>query len=75
MRVERDSAWDLARDVIAERPQVLRPDDTRAEYATSVRMRSQRELLALVGKARLESVPGTAASTPVRSRSTAAASG
>jgi SAM-dependent methyltransferase len=55
-QVTRDYVWDLARDVIDERVGVVRPDGARAEYATSVRMRSLHELLALVAKAGLAPV-------------------
>ncbi len=49
---ERD--WDLARDVIDERVTVVRPDGTRAEYTTALRMRSLHALLELMQKAGLE---------------------
>lgn len=55
-KVDRDYAWDLARDVIDERVRVTRPDGTSAEYATSVRMRSLRDWLGLVREAGLEPV-------------------
>ena len=55
-QVTRDYVWDLARDVIDERVGLVRADGTRAEYATSVRMRSLRELMALVRSAGLEPV-------------------
>ena len=53
-KVVRDYVWDLARDVIEDRVAVTRPDGTRAEYTTALRMRSLRELLALVREADLE---------------------
>lgn len=55
-RVVRNYVWDLARDVMEDRAVVVRPDGSRAEYASSVRMRSLRELLALVQAAGLEPV-------------------
>jgi SAM-dependent methyltransferase len=55
-QVTRDYVWDLARDVIDDRVRLVRPDGTRAEYATSLRVRSLRELLALVRRAGLEPV-------------------
>jgi len=55
-QVVRDYVWDLARDVIDDRVRIVRPDGTRAEYATSLRVRSLRELLALVRQAGLEPV-------------------
>jgi SAM-dependent methyltransferase len=53
-RVVRDYAWDLARDVIEDRAVVIRPDGTRAEYASALRVRSLSGLLALVREAGLE---------------------
>jgi SAM-dependent methyltransferase len=47
-------AWDLARDVIDDHITLIRPDGTRAEYATAVRIRSLHQLLALVEQAGLE---------------------
>jgi SAM-dependent methyltransferase len=55
-QVTRDYVWDLARNVIDERVALVRPDGTRAEYATSVRMRSLHEWIALVRSAGLEPV-------------------
>lgn len=55
-RVERDYVWDLARDVIEDRAAVIRPDGTRAEYASALRVRSLSVLLALVREAGLEPV-------------------
>jgi SAM-dependent methyltransferase len=55
-QVVRDYVWDLARNVIDDRVVVVRPDGTRAEYASSLRVRSLHELLALVGEAGLEAV-------------------
>ena len=53
-QVARDYVWDLARDVIEDRVAVLRPDGRRAEYATRLRMRTLRELLALLRAAGLD---------------------
>jgi SAM-dependent methyltransferase len=53
-QVVRDYAWDPVRDVIEDRVCLTRPDGTRAEYATSLRMRSLRDLLALLREAGLE---------------------
>jgi SAM-dependent methyltransferase len=55
-RVVRDYTWDLARDVMEDRVVFTRPDGTRAEYTTKLRMRSLRELIALVEEADLEPV-------------------
>lgn len=55
-RIVRDYVWDLARDVIEDRAQVIRPDGRRAEYASALRVRSLHGLLALVREAGLESV-------------------
>ena len=55
-RVVRDYVWDLARDVIEDRVAVIRPDGTRSEYASSLRVRSLHGLLALVRAAGLEPV-------------------
>ena len=55
-QVTRDYVWDLARNVIDERVALVRPDGTRAEYTTSVRMRSLHEWIALVRSAGLEPV-------------------
>ncbi len=52
--VSRERAWDLARNLIAEDVTVIRPDGTRTEYTTSVRVRSLHELLALAREAGLE---------------------
>jgi hypothetical protein len=46
--------WDLARDVIDDHVTLIRPDGTRAEYTTSLRMRSLHQLLALMRRASLE---------------------
>ena len=46
--------WDLARDVIDDHVTLIRPDGTRTEYTTSVRMRSLHQLLALMRGASLE---------------------
>ena len=43
-----ERAWDLARDVINDNVTLIRPDGTRAEYTTAVRMRTLREFLALL---------------------------
>lgn len=53
-QVARDTVWDLARSVIDDRVTLVRPDGRRAEYATSLRLRSLHELLALVREAGLE---------------------
>jgi SAM-dependent methyltransferase len=53
-RVVRDYVWDLARDRMEDRVAMVRPDGSRAEYATSLRVRSLRDLLALVEEAGLE---------------------
>jgi SAM-dependent methyltransferase len=55
-QVIRDYVWDAARDVIEDRVQLRRADGTRAEYATSLRMRTLREWLALLRQAGLEPV-------------------
>jgi SAM-dependent methyltransferase len=55
-RVVRDYVWDLARDVIEDRAALIRPDGTRAEYASALRVRSLSVLLALVREAGLEPV-------------------
>jgi SAM-dependent methyltransferase len=55
-RVVRDYTWDLARDVMEDRVVLTRPDGTQAEYVTVLRMRSLRELIALVKEADLEPV-------------------
>jgi len=52
--VVRDYTWDLARDVMEDRVVLTRPDGTQAEYVTVLRMRSLRELIALVKEADLE---------------------
>jgi SAM-dependent methyltransferase len=54
--VVRDYVWDLARDVIEDRVVLVRPDGSRAQYASSLRMRSLHGLLALVQRAGLEPV-------------------
>jgi SAM-dependent methyltransferase len=46
--------WDLARDVIDDRVTLIRPDGTRTEYTTSLRMRFLHQLLALMRRAGLE---------------------
>jgi hypothetical protein len=55
----RDYVWDLARDVIEDSVALLRPDGSRAEYRTRLRMRTLRELLALLRAAGLEPVAWT----------------
>jgi SAM-dependent methyltransferase len=52
----RHYVWDLARDVIDDRVNIVRPDGSRAEYASSLRVRSLHELLGLVREAGLEPV-------------------
>ena len=52
--VSRHYVWDLARDVIHDRVRVERPDGSSAEYESSLRVRTLRELLALVRAAGLE---------------------
>lgn len=52
--VLRERRWDLARDVIDERLTLIRPDGTRTEYATSVRMRSLDEFIRLARSAGFE---------------------
>lgn len=54
--VYHEATWDLVRDVIDDRVTLIRPDGTRAEYTTAVRMRSLHQLLALVRRAGLEPV-------------------
>lgn len=54
--VRRHYVWDLARDVIDDRVNIVRPDGSRAEYASSLRVRSLHELLGLVREAGLEPV-------------------
>jgi SAM-dependent methyltransferase len=54
--VRRDYRWDLARDVIDDRVSIERPDGSRAEYASSLRVRTLHELLGLVRAAGLEPV-------------------
>jgi len=58
-RVVRDYVWDLARDVMEDRVVLTRPDGSRTEYATRVRMRTLREWLALLRRAGLEPVAWT----------------
>jgi SAM-dependent methyltransferase len=53
-RVVRDYTWDLARDVMEDRVVLTRPDGTQVEYVTALRMRSLRELIALMREADLE---------------------
>jgi SAM-dependent methyltransferase len=55
-RVTRDYVWDLARDVIEDRVRLVRPDGTRAEYASALRMRSLHGWLGLLGAAGLEPI-------------------
>jgi SAM-dependent methyltransferase len=52
--VLRERRWDLARDVVDESVILIRADGTRTEYATSVRMRSLDEFIALLRDAGLE---------------------
>ena len=52
--VVRDYVWDLAHDRIEDRVVMVRPDGSRAEYTTSLRVRSLRDLLALLREADLE---------------------
>jgi len=52
--VRRDYRWDLARDVIDDRVSIVRPDGSRAEYASSLRVRTLHQLLGLVRAAGLE---------------------
>jgi SAM-dependent methyltransferase len=54
--VTRDYVWDLARDVIEDRLRLVRPDGTRAEYASALRMRSLHVWLGLLREAELEPV-------------------
>ena len=49
-----ERSWDLARDVMDDHVTLIRPDGTRAEYTTAVRMYSLHGLLALTRKAGLE---------------------
>ena len=49
-----ERTWDLARDVMDDRVTLVRPDGTRAEYTTAVRMRSLHQLLTLTQKAGLK---------------------
>jgi SAM-dependent methyltransferase len=58
-QVVREYVWDLARDVIEDSVALLRPDGSRAEYRTRLRMRTLRELLALLRAAGLEPVAWT----------------
>ena len=53
-RVRRDYRWDLARDVIDDRVSLERPDGSRAEYASSLRVRTLHQLLGLARAAGLE---------------------
>jgi SAM-dependent methyltransferase len=55
-RVVRDYVFDLARDVIEDRVALVRPDGSRAQYTSTLRVRSLRSLLALVQEAGLEPV-------------------
>ena len=52
--VESDYAWDLAEDVLHNEVVLIRPDGTRSEYRTAVRIRSLHTLLALMREAGLE---------------------
>jgi SAM-dependent methyltransferase len=52
--VLRERRWDLARDIIEENITLIRPDGSRSEYRTSVRMRSLDEFLILMREAGLE---------------------
>jgi SAM-dependent methyltransferase len=54
--VLRERRWDLARDVIDEDILIIRPDGSRREYRTAVRMHSLDELIALMREAGLEPV-------------------
>jgi SAM-dependent methyltransferase len=54
--IRRDYRWDLARDVIDDRVSIVRPDGSRAEYASSLRVRTLQQLLGLVRTAGLEPV-------------------
>jgi SAM-dependent methyltransferase len=54
--VTRHYVWDLARDVIEDRVQLVRPDGTCAEYASVLRMRSLHGWLELLREAALEPV-------------------
>ncbi len=49
-----ERAWDLPRDVIDDRVTLVRPDGTRSEYTTSVRMRTLQAYLELFRSAGLE---------------------
>jgi SAM-dependent methyltransferase len=49
-----ERSWDLARDVMDDHVTLIRPDGTRAEYTTALRMYSLHDLLALTQKAGLE---------------------
>jgi SAM-dependent methyltransferase len=50
-RVVRNYVWDLARSVIDDRVELTRTDGSRAEYISSVRVRSLHEWLALLRRA------------------------
>jgi len=54
--VLREFDWDLESDVIEHHVTLIRPDGTRAEYINTVRMRSIRDLSALLREAGLEPV-------------------
>lgn len=49
-----ERTWDLARDVIDEKVTLIRPDGSRTEYTTAVRMRSLNGFLALLWTSGLE---------------------
>jgi SAM-dependent methyltransferase len=49
-----ERVWDLARDVMDDLVTLIRPDGTRAEYDTAVRMRTLHQLLDLMRSAGLE---------------------
>lgn len=49
-----ETLWDLARNAIDDHVTLIRPDGTRTQYTTALRLRSLHELLALVQKAGLE---------------------
>ena len=51
--VMHEQSWDLARNVIDDQITFVRPDGTRAEYSTSVRMRSLHEFRSLLEAAGL----------------------
>ena len=49
-----ERVWDLARDVIDDQVTLVRPDGTRSEFTTALRLRSLHQLLALTQEAGLE---------------------